>query len=149
MMNKCLCLIIYTIAFLSCTSKDGDWEPMEWEVDTSAYLKKDHIAVPESGGTYTLFCNNYATFWLSSVFEDGVQIETDSTVGSAAKGPRRPPAPRQSAAKGMWSSIEIRKNAMIVVISPNDGNLSRCLSVTPTAGDVFSSFIFNQKEKEN
>ena len=111
MMKKCLCLIIYTIAFLSCTSKDGDWEPMEWEVDTSAYLKKDHIAVPESGGTYTLFCNNYATFWLSSVFEDGVQIETDSTVGSAAK--------------GMWSSIEIRKNAMIVVISPNDGNLSR------------------------
>ena len=94
MMKKCLCLIIYTIAFLSCTSKDGDWEPMEWEVDTSAYLKKDHIAVPESGGTYTLFCNNYATFWLSSVFEDGVQIETDSTVGSAAK--------------GMWSSIEIR-----------------------------------------
>ena len=86
MMKKCLCLIIYTIAFLSCTSKDGDWEPMEWEVDTSAYLKKDHIAVPESGGTYTLFCNNYATFWLSSVFEDGVQIETDSTVGSAAKG---------------------------------------------------------------
>ena len=75
MMKKCLCLIIYTIAFLSCTSKDGDWEPMEWEVDTSAYLKKDHIAVPESGGTYTLFCNNYATFWLSSVFEDGVQIE--------------------------------------------------------------------------
>ena len=135
MMKKCLCLIIYTIAFLSCTSKDGDWEPMEWEVDTSAYLKKDHIAVPESGGTYTLFCNNYATFWLSSVFEDGVQIETDSTVGSAAK--------------GMWSSIEIRKNAMIVVISPNDGNLSRCLSITPTAGDVFSSFIFNQKEKEN
>ena len=135
MMKKCLCLIIYTIAFLSCTSKDGVWEPMEWEVDTSAYLKKDHIAVPESGGTYTLFCNNYATFWLSSVFEDGVQIETDSTVGSAAK--------------GMWSSIEIRKNAMIVVISPNDGNLSRCLSVTPTAGDVFSSFIFNQKEKEN
>lgn len=60
MMKKCLCLIIYTIAFLSCTSKDGDWEPMEWEVDTSAYLKKDHIAVPESGGTYTLFCNNYA-----------------------------------------------------------------------------------------
>ena len=97
MMKKCLCLIIYTIAFLSCTSKDGDWEPMEWEVDTSAYLKKDHIAVPESGGTYTLFCNNYATFWLSSVFEDGVQIETDSTVGSAAK--------------GMWSSIEIRKKA--------------------------------------
>lgn len=61
--------------------------------------------------------------------------QSDSTVGSAAK--------------GMWSSIEIRKNAMIVVISPNDGNLSRCLSVTPTAGDVFSSFIFNQKEKEN
>ena len=55
MMKKCLCLIIYTIAFLSCTSKDGDWEPMEWEVDTSAYLKKDHIAVPESGGIMLLF----------------------------------------------------------------------------------------------
>ena len=25
-----------------------------------------------------MFCNNYATFLLSSVFEDGVQIETDS-----------------------------------------------------------------------
>lgn len=130
-MKKYLCLIIYTIAFLSCNSKDGDWEP----VDASAYLKKDYIAVPESGGVYTLFCKNYATFWLSSVFEDGVQIELDSTA--------------RSATKGMWSSIEIRKNAMIVVISPNDGNLSRCLSVTPTAGDVFSSFIFNQKGKKD
>lgn len=81
-----------------------------------------------------MFCNNYATFWLSSVFEDGVQIETDSTVGSAAK--------------GMWSSIEIRKNAMIVVISPNDGNLSRCLSVTPTAGDVFLLLSLIKKKKK-
>ena len=64
-----------------------------------------------------------------------MQIETDSSAGSVAK--------------GMWSSIEIRKNAMIVVISPNDGNLSRCLSVTPTAGNIFSSFIFNQKGKED
>lgn len=134
-MKKYLCLIIYTIAFLSCNSEDGDWEPMEWKSDASAYLKKDHIAVPESGGVYTLHCKNYATFWLSSVFEDGVQIELDSTA--------------RSAAKGMWSSVEIRKNAMIVVISPNDGNPSRCLSVTPTAGDVFSSFIFNQKGKED
>ncbi len=134
-MKKYLCLVVYAIVFFSCTSKDGDWEPMEWKVDASAYLKKDHIAVPESGGVYTLFCNNYATFWLSSVFEDSVQIETDSTAGSAAK--------------GIWSSIEIRKNAMIVVISPNGGNLNRCLAVTPTAGDVFSSFIFNQKGKED
>lgn len=134
MMKKCLCLIIYTIAFLSCTSKDGDWEPMEWEVDTSAYLKKDHIAVPESGGTYTLFCNNYATFWLSSVFEDGVQIETDSAAGSAAK--------------GMWSSIEIRKNAMIVVISPNDGNLSRCLSVLLLRGMFFLLLSLIKKKKK-
>lgn len=108
---------------------------MEWKVDASAYLKKDHIAVPESGGVYTLYCKNYATFWLSSVFEDSVQIELDSTA--------------RSAAKGMWSSIEIRKKAMIVVISPNDGNLSRRLSVTPTAGDVFSYFIFKQKGKED
>lgn len=122
-------------SFLSCNSKDGDWEPMEWKVDASADLKKDHIAVPESGGVYTLYCKNYATFWLSSVFEDGVQIELDSTA--------------RSAAKGMWSSIEIRKKAMIVVISPNDSNLSRRLSVTPTAGDVFSYFIFKQKGKED
>ena len=59
MMKKCLCLIIYTIAFLSCTSKDGDWEPMEWEVDTSAYLKKDHIAVPESGSVIIMLLFGY------------------------------------------------------------------------------------------
>lgn len=35
---------------------------MEWKVDASVSLKKDHIAVPESGGVYTLFCINYATF---------------------------------------------------------------------------------------
>lgn len=135
-MKKYICLIIYTISFLSCNSKDEDWKPMKWKADASAYLKKDHIEVPESGGVYTLYCKNYATFWLSSVFEDGVQIElSDSTA--------------RSAAKGMWSSIEIRKNAITVVISPNDGNPSRSLSVTPTAGDVFSSFSFNQKGKED
>ena len=62
MMKKMFMFDYIYYCLLSCTSKDGDWEPMEWEVDTSAYLKKDHIAVPESGGTYTLFCNNYATF---------------------------------------------------------------------------------------
>lgn len=137
-MKKYLCLIISTICLLSCESvgKDGDWEPMEWKVDAPAELKKDYIAVPESGGVYTLSCNNYAYFWLSSVFEDDMRIETDDSVD-------------RRAAKGMWSSIEIRKNAMIVVISPNDGNISRCLTVTPTAGDVFSSFFFNQKGKED
>ena len=134
-MKKYLCLVVYALVFFSCESKDGDWDPMEWKIDASAYLKKNCIEVPESGGVYTLFCINYAVFWLSSVFEDGVQIETDSSAGSAAR--------------GLWSSIEIHKNAMIVVISPNNGNLNRCLSVAPTAGDVFSSFIFNQKGKED
>jgi hypothetical protein len=36
---------------------------------------------------------------------------------------------------------------MTVIVSPNDSNPSRILKVTPTAGDIFSSFLLNQVEK--
>lgn len=44
-------------------------------------------------------------------------------------------------------AVNIAKNVMTVIVSPNDSNHSRILKITPTAGDIFSYFSFNQAGK--
>lgn len=116
--------------FSFCESRDGDWEPMKWKTD--AKMDKERVIhVPVDGGTYVFKCKNYNSFWLSNVFEDDKDVSIDNKEWKYAI--------------GEWSSVEIEKNVMTVTVSLNDGNRSRLLKVTPTAGDIFSYLLFNQE----
>lgn len=116
--------------FSFCESRDGDWEAMKWKTD--AKMDKERVIhVPVDGGTYVFKCKNYNSFWLSNVFEDDKDVSIDNKEWKYAI--------------GEWSSVEIEKNVMTVTVSLNDGNRSRLLKVTPTAGDIFSYLLFNQE----
>lgn len=127
-------LILPILVFVSCESRDGDWEAMKWETDVKMDKEKV-ITVPVNGGTYVFKCKNYGSFWLSAVLEDDKDISIDNQ--------------KWENAIGEWSSIKIEKNVMTVIVSPNDSNHNRILKVTPTAGDIFSYFSFNQVGKND
>lgn len=127
-------LILSIFVFVSCESKDGDWEAMKWETDVKMDKEKI-ITVPVTGGTYVFKCTNYGSFWLSGVLEDDKDVSIDGG--------------RWENAIGEWSSVKIEKNVMTVSVSPNNNNRNRLLKVTPTAGDIFSYFSFNQAGKND
>lgn len=127
-------LILSILVFVSCESRDGDWEAMKWETDVKMDKEKV-ITVPENGGTYIFKCKNYSSFWLSAVLEDDKNICIDNK--------------NWENAIGEWSSVNIEKNVMTVIVCPNDSNHSRLLKVTPTAGDIFSYFSFDQAGKND
>lgn len=103
---------------------------MKWKTD--AKMDKERVIhVPVDGGTYVFKCKNYNSFWLSNVLEDNKDVSIDNKEWEYAI--------------GEWSSVAIEKNVMTVTVSPNDDNRSRLLKVTPTAGDIFSYFSFNQE----
>lgn len=127
-------LILPILVFVSCESRDGDWEAMKWETDVKMDKEKV-ITVSVNGGTYVFKCKNYSSFWLSAVLEDDKDISIDNQ--------------KWENAIGEWSSVKIEKNVMTVIVSPNDSNHNRILKVTPTAGDIFSYFSFNQAGKND
>lgn len=133
-MNKTILLLILSIlVFASCESKDGDWDVMKWKTDVK--IDKGKVTVPVNGGTYVFKCKNYGGFWLAAVLED----DKDVCIGNNDV----------ENAIGEWSSVNIAKNVMTVIISPNDSNHNRLLKVSPTAGDIFSYFLFNQAGKND
>lgn len=127
-------LILSIFVFAACESKDGDWEKMKWETDVKMDKEKI-ITVPVTGGTYVFKCTNYGSFWLSGVLEDDKDVSIDDV--------------RWENAIGKWSSVKIEKNVMTVIVFPNNDNRNRLLKVTPTAGDIFSYFSFNQAGKND
>lgn len=133
-MKHILFVIAAAAALLcSCSLKDGDWEKMKWSSDIGKFDRND-IAVPAGGATCTFTCTNYHKFWISSVSEDGRHLEesNDDPLNS----------------DGGWFSVHIGGDTMTVAISPNDTPHDRTLKVEVTAGDIFSTFTFNQFRQE-
>lgn len=75
-MKKLLSLLIFGLALLcSCVEPDGLWDPMKWKANVPG-MKKDHvIVVPSAGGTYTLKCKNYSSFWIFVVNDTLIRDE--------------------------------------------------------------------------
>ncbi len=154
-----LCLL----AFASCDDDnspnyiDGKWDPMEWETD--AIIENEAIAVPADGGTYTLRCTNYPTFWLSeAIVGDTVYFYPSNGATVTDTLP-----PRMSVAHGDttyyatvpgsnwrsmekdWWKINVTDDAtMTVAIAPNESPAPRSILVIPTAGDIFDYITFTQ-----
>lgn len=128
-MKKLLFLLLLGFVLLcSCVEPDGLWDPMKWKTNIPK-LKSNHIEVPSAGGTYTLKCKNYSSFWIFAVNDTLIRDEECA-----------------SRVTGEWYVINIEKNIMTVNILPNNGDNNRILDVRLTAGDIFSTFIFEQSK---
>ena len=123
-------LLIFSTTFVACDSKDGDWEPMKWESNTSIKNNNHTIEVSKSGNTYIFTCKNYTSFWIYALNENGKELPINPEDGKMIK--------------EEWYSIDIEKNILTVIILPNHNNSNRYLSIGLTAGDIFDSFSFKQ-----
>lgn len=143
-----LTTLLATAATLSsCTSEDGDWDPMKWKTEVKS-VKKDgvnYVLVPQAGGTYEYTCCNYKSFWLEDVIES-----TETPTGN----------PWQF--KGLYdiyrrkddnlynisspsTEVSVKDTKLIITVKPNDTGKPRYIKVTVSAGDIFSDFSYKQE----
>lgn len=137
-MRALFLLLITSVMLFSCEGKDGDWDPMIWESnDVSTINKNKNIEVPQVGITYVFTCKNYKNFWVYAIQENGKQIGETQLFIDCKK------------YEDNNISISIEKNKMNITVFPNEGHQIRDISIGVTAGDIFDSFDFKQKGKEN
>lgn len=140
---KTIILALFSVlVLLSCSEKDGDWDPMKWEKTNYTSTKiegKKYIQVPKQGSIYTFTCKNYNAFWLSGINITtsgyGFTIEKNYIDGTMIK----------------WDShhvntdgctIDIEGNTMTVKFDYTDA--MKTFRIEVTAGDIFESFYFVQ-----
>ena len=143
-----LTILLATAATLSsCTSEDGDWEPMIWKTEVKS-MKKDgmnYVLVPQTGGTYEYTCRNYKSFWLEDVIES-----TETPTGN----------PWQF--KGLYdiyqrkddnlynisspaTEVNANDDKLSISVKPNDTGKTRYIMVRVSAGDIFDQFLYRQE----
>ena len=126
-----LLAFIAVIGLTACNDDDeiGVWPLMEWKTDVNMG-PENTISVSAEGGTYRFTCTNYRVIWLSDIYEDGQFVYSNSNDNMHAA--------------GKWGSAEAKENELTVVISPNETDIHRSVTIATTAGDTFYSFTFNQ-----
>ncbi len=125
-----LSLVVLATMLASCANRlDGDWDPMKWRTE-ALVGKGGKVRVPPQGGTYTFTCTNYSSIWLADIMEDGVLINKPNEFQHLM---------------GAWSDSKTEKNLLTVTIQPNATGKQRVLEVSPTAGDIFARFVFEQQ----
>lgn len=131
--------LLTSIMLFSCESKDGDWDPMIWESNDVSNVNKNqnNIEVPQAGISYVFTCKNYKYFWIYAIWENGKQIGDEQQFIDSQR------------YEDSCMSIRIEENRMNVTVFPNEERQIRNISIGVTAGDIFDSFDFKQKGKEN
>jgi hypothetical protein len=140
-MKKATILLIIFLATLaslaSCSSNepDGKWDKMKWK-DLSGLSKENGVyIVPADGGTYAFECTNYSSPWLSGILDNGEYVY---------------PHPGQEdvhSFTGDWFGVQCDHANVTITIQPLDGSTSsRSLNVGVTAGDIFDTFNFLQRQ---
>ena len=128
-MKKLLSLLIFGFAlFCSCNEPLGLWETMKWKTNIP-HLKKDHIIeVPSVGGTYTLKCKNYESFWIEYV--NGINKYVDNGEELTED----------------WYTICLEKNVVTVIIASNESPDDRTLDIGIRGGNATDGFTFEQNK---
>lgn len=138
-MKTLFLLLMTSLMLFSCESKDGDWDPMIWKSNDVSKINKNksNIEVSQAGKSYVFTCENYKYFWVYAILENGKQMGNDQQFIDSQK------------YEDSCISISIEENRMNVTVFPNEGYQIRNISIGVTAGDIFDSFIFKQRGKEN
>lgn len=131
--------VFFSIAFSSCDSKDGDWDPIEVTID-GKYIKKNTIDVPTEGGTYVMTSRNYGVPWLVNIMMDGKFLWDYDDIR------------HDYAEKGLtfdWLHLETsQQKGYTITFQANTTTTDRTAQFKLECGDAFGSFIFVQKAHE-
>ena len=103
---------------------------MKWKTNVPG-MKKDHIIeVPSVGGTYTLKCKNYESFWIEYV--NGINKYVDNGEELTED----------------WYTIRLEKNVLTVIIASNESPDDRTLDIGIRGGNATDGFTFEQSKAE-
>lgn len=127
-------LFVALLGFSSCGTDepDGKWEKMKWtNVDNLMNVNGVYL-LPEEGGTFTFLCRNYEQPWISSVAVNGVTYKVNSE--------------NNKVFNGEWFTLKFEGNKLTITLQSLPQSVeSRGFDLVATAGDIFDTFIFNQK----
>lgn len=135
-------ILLMSIGFTGCDKDSGmrdpgDWDPMEWKSDVT--MDGHTVTVPPEGGTYQFTCMSYDGFWLNHLEESVFKTDSNQRITTFTY-----PDDSHRAIKGEWTDVTVRDNVMTVTVAANETGESRAAIVTPTAGDIFDYFYFDQ-----
>lgn len=135
--NLFILILLAAVAVLvSCGDEpDGKWDKMKWNAPSGLAKENGIYIVPAEGGTYTFECKNYSAPWLSGILDNGEYVY---------------PHPGQEdvhSFTGDWFGVHCDHANVTITIQPLDGSTSsRSLNVGVTAGDIFDSINFLQRQ---
>ena len=137
MLKKNLLLALLAVfSLLSITTSCEKTEPMQLVPNTNINYQYT-ISVPAEGKTMHL-STNYESFWFS---ENSVTVD-----GQPFKAPNSKAI--DSVLSTPWLKAIINKNVVTVVVEPNTTSKVRTTRLSITAGDGYTSFIFEQEAKK-
>jgi len=132
-------IIMMTVALLSlasCTSEepDGNWDPMVWKAEAPVQKTDGVYIVPANRTELTFSCQNYSSPWIENAEYNGEYYY-----------PPREANDYHTITMG-WFKAEISGNKLTVVFEANETAEERPLQLTVTAGDIFYTFKFIQRD---
>ena len=125
--------MLAAISLASCSSEDGDWDPMVWKAEVPVQTTDKVYNVSEDGETIIFSCLNYSKPWFSKAEVDGEPI--------------LPPYMDEIGYGLIYGEnfrAEIHGNKLSIEFKPNKTAQTTNTSITVTAGDIFYTFRFKQ-----
>ena len=130
-------VLLVLVVATSCGKEEepiGIWTPMKWKVPGDLVRIQEGVyQVPLSGGTYTFICENYEP-WVVSLYESGPYVTHET------------PCPRD-AIYGEWCSVKCVKKYVTITFSPTTEDAPHEFDIEFSAGDVFYSLHFLQRNR--
>lgn len=131
-----LMVLLVLVVATSCgkDEPDGKWAKMKWKAPGDlVQIQEGVYQVPLSGGTYTFICENYEP-WVASLYEIGPYVTHET------------PGPRD-AIYGEWCSVKCVKKYVTITFSPTTEDAPHEFDIEFSAGDVFYSLHFLQRNR--
>lgn len=141
-----LAMAVVLFSAASCNKNDQTWEAMQWKglnegAPSNYYSSQMEFDVDAKGGEFDYDCVNYKNIWPSDI-EDKTDEANDSvfTYQSAGNGNS------SLTLSSHWAEAVCNGSRLHVKIKPNTSGRERTITVAVSAGDVFTSFVFHQKQ---
>lgn len=132
---RILFVMLAAFSIASCSSVDGDEDPMEWR--TEAKIKREGyysiVNLPATGSDYSFTCTNYRGFHFDACKVNGRRVEVnDEGVDGLTK------------IEGEWFSIEKENNVFRIEVLPNQTGDAREIVLDVWSGNTSTFFHFKQ-----
>lgn len=129
--KNCCAALAIGLVFVSCSSYDGDEDPMKWRTDAQINRESYYSVVnlPATGADYSFTCTNYRGFHIERCKVNGASIGDVEGLDKI---------------EGIWYTIEKKDNSFRIVVQSNKTENTREISFDAWSGNASTLFLFRQ-----